>query len=61
MTGCVFGAFGKMPSVGDFFRISAPNAFVHGIPLILETVDPDIWHREIDTLRGYHLEEFNKN
>jgi type VI secretion system protein ImpM len=28
MTGCVFGAFGKMPSVGDFFRISAPNAFV---------------------------------
>jgi len=28
MSDCVFGAFGKMPSVGDFFRISAPNAFV---------------------------------
>lgn len=23
-----FGAFGKMPSVGDFFRINLPNAFV---------------------------------
>jgi type VI secretion system protein ImpM len=28
MSDGVFGAFGKMPSVGDFFRISAPNAFV---------------------------------
>lgn len=28
MSECSFGAFGKMPSVGDFFRISAPNAFV---------------------------------
>lgn len=28
MTALVFGAFGKIPSVGDFFRISAPNGFV---------------------------------
>lgn len=25
-----FGAFGKMPSVGDFFRINMPNGFVSG-------------------------------
>ncbi|WP_232281947.1 type VI secretion system-associated protein TagF [Roseobacter sp. SK209-2-6] len=25
-----FGAFGKMPTVGDFFRINAPNSFVRG-------------------------------
>lgn len=28
MTDHVFGAFGKIPSVGDFFRISAPSGFV---------------------------------
>lgn len=28
MTASGFGAFGKIPSVGDFFRIDAPNGFV---------------------------------
>ena len=28
MTDAVFGAFGKMPSLGDFFRISAPPGFL---------------------------------
>jgi type VI secretion system protein ImpM len=28
MSDAVFGAFGKIPSEGDFFRMSAPNGFV---------------------------------
>ncbi|WP_390915576.1 type VI secretion system-associated protein TagF [Pseudosulfitobacter sp. SM2401] len=35
MTG--FGAFGKMPSLGDFFRINAPQAFVEPWDIWLQT------------------------
>jgi deoxyribonuclease-4 len=54
-------SLGKGEIGWDCFEYIARDSRFDGIPLILETIDPDIWHREIDTLRGYHLEEFNKN
>ena len=39
------------------FEYIAKDPRFDGIPLILETIDPDIWQQEIDTLRRFHTEE----
>ncbi|MDV6252489.1 deoxyribonuclease IV [Vibrio sp. EA2] len=54
-------SLGKGEIGWDCFEYIARDARFDGIPLILETIDPDIWHQEINTLRGYHLQEFNKS
>ncbi len=54
-------SLGKGEIGWDCFEYIARDSRFDGIPLILETIEPEIWRREIETLRGYHLEEFNKN
>lgn len=54
-------SLGKGEIGWDCFEYIARDARFDGIPLILETIDPDIWHQEIETLRDYHLQELNKN
>jgi deoxyribonuclease-4 len=39
----------------DCFQYIAQDARFDGIPLILETIDPDIWADEIQALRGFAL------
>ncbi|MCR9944300.1 deoxyribonuclease IV [Vibrio owensii] len=39
------------------FEYIAKDPRFDGIPLILETIDPDIWQQEINTLRQFHMEE----
>lgn len=39
------------------FEYIAKDPRFDGIPLILETIDPDIWQQEINTLRQFHIEE----
>ena len=36
------------------FEYIAQDSRFNGIPLILETINPDIWAQEIQTLRDYH-------
>ncbi|EKO3687030.1 deoxyribonuclease IV [Vibrio metschnikovii] len=36
------------------FEYIAQDSRFNGIPLILETIDPDVWAQEIQTLRDYH-------
>ncbi len=43
------------------FEYIARDARFDGIPLILETINPEVWRDEIEALRGYHLEEISKN
>ncbi|ASG08168.1 deoxyribonuclease IV [Vibrio anguillarum] len=38
------------------FEFIAKDARFDGIPLILETIDPDIWAQEIQTLRDLHAQ-----
>lgn len=39
----------------DCFEYISKDPRFDNIPLILETIDPDIWHLEIQTLRDHHL------
>jgi deoxyribonuclease-4 len=38
----------------DCFKYIAQDRRFDGIPLILETIEPEIWHNEIQQLRAYH-------
>lgn len=39
----------------DCFEYISKDPRFDNIPLILETIDPDIWHLEIQTMRDHHL------
>lgn len=54
-------SLGKGEIGWDCFEYIARDSRFDGIPLILETIDPDLWRQEIDVLRGHHLEELKKN
>ncbi|MBD1566312.1 deoxyribonuclease IV [Vibrio sp. S12_S33] len=41
------------------FEYIAKDSRFDGIPLILETIDPDIWSQEIQTLRQFHVESLS--
>lgn len=43
----------------DCFEYIAKDSRFDGIPLILETIDPDIWQQEINILRQFHLAAIN--
>lgn len=49
-------ALGKGEIGWDCFEYIAKDARFDGIPLILETIEPDIWKDEIAQLRRFHLE-----
>ncbi|MCV5340261.1 deoxyribonuclease IV, partial [Escherichia coli] len=48
-------SLGKGEIGWDCFEYIAKDPRFDGIPLILETIDPDIWQQEINTLRQFHL------
>lgn len=41
------------------FEYIAKDSRFDGIPLILETIDPDIWSQEIQKLRQFHVESLS--
>ncbi|WP_194436310.1 deoxyribonuclease IV [Vibrio fluminensis] len=47
-------ALGKGEIGWDCFEYIAKDPRFDGIPLILETIEPDIWQQEIKQLRTYH-------
>lgn len=52
-------SLGKGEIGWDCFEYIAKDSRFDGIPLILETIDPDIWQQEINTLRQFHLAAIN--
>ncbi len=48
-------SLGKGEIGWDCFEYIAKDKRFDGIPLILETIDPDVWHEEIETIRKHHL------
>ncbi len=47
-------SLGKGEIGWDCFKFIAQDPRFDGIPLILETVDPELWQEEIQQLRDYH-------
>ncbi|OLQ87707.1 deoxyribonuclease IV [Vibrio ponticus] len=47
-------ALGKGEIGWDCFEYIAKDPRFDGIPLILETIEPDIWQQEINQLRAFH-------
>lgn len=54
-------ALGKGEIGWDCFEYIAKDARFDGIPLILETIEPDIWKDEIAQLRRFHLESIKQS
>lgn len=54
-------SLGKGEIGWDCFEYIAQDSRFDGMPLILETIDPSIWHQEIEDLRRYHLESLSEN
>jgi len=52
-------SLGKGEIGWDCFEYIAKDPRFDGIPLILETINPDIWEKEINELRQFHLEAIN--
>ncbi len=50
-------SLGKGAIGWDCFEYIAKDKRFNGIPLILETIDPELWKDEIETLRLHHLSE----
>ncbi|PNH79024.1 deoxyribonuclease IV [Vibrio diazotrophicus] len=48
-------SLGKGEIGWDCFEYISKDPRFDNIPLILETIDPDIWHLEIQTMRDHHL------
>ncbi len=48
-------SLGKGEIGWDCFEYIAKDKRFDGIPLILETIDPDVWRDEIEALRQHHL------
>lgn len=48
-------SLGKGEIGWDCFEYISKDPRFDGIPLILETIDPEIWHLEIQTMRDHHL------
>jgi deoxyribonuclease-4 len=38
----------------DCFEYISKDPRFDGIPLILETIEPELWPQEIETMRQYH-------
>lgn len=52
-------SLGKGEIGWDCFEYIAKDSRFDGIPLILETIDPEIWQQEINALRQFHLAAIN--
>jgi len=49
-------ALGKGEMGWDCFEYISKDPRFDGIPLILETIEPDLWPKEIETMRKFHLD-----
>ncbi|EEX93173.1 endonuclease IV [Vibrio orientalis CIP 102891 = ATCC 33934] len=49
-------ALGKGEIGWDCFEYISKDARFDGIPLILETIEPELWPQEIETMRQFHLQ-----
>lgn len=54
-------ALGKGEIGWSCFEYIAKDARFDGIPLILETIEPDLWKDEINQLRAYHQQALREN
>tara|TARA_Y100001956_G_scaffold25731_1_gene25500 strand:- start:18 stop:905 length:888 start_codon:yes stop_codon:yes gene_type:complete len=53
-------ALGKGEIGWDCFEYISKDSRFDGIPLILETIEPDLWPLEIKTMRDFHLQKISE-
>ena len=53
-------ALGKGEIGWDCFEYISKDSRFDGIPLILETIEPELWPQEIETMRQFHLQKISE-